>query len=1092
MWTELAFSDGSSIVLEPRADFTLQGFGKNPRTGHLVIRGSSGRGRLRISTSGNVDVVVQTGGSEVEVVAATAVVLAGMNGSAILISGKSVEVRRGDRDDVLRRPGFAIAFADGAVQRLSPQQLSEALDSFAPVAMGGGPANAVLVAEAGATTAPATAGTLTQLNPNNSIAGLNAPNQGSGGSGGNSGGGSGGGGGGNVGGGGGGNGGGGGGGGPRTAIPFSLAAANLSFGAPNGSTIAAPGANSGSSSINTVNSTGDTSTAGNGATVGVGPVPDALIASIAGWNGSSADLNSGLSQFGTGRVRRFAPDTSGACNLARCDSGTVKINGKDTPVNSLFQDISKKTLNANGQSTFYDAIANVGIVSLITLESVGKPNPNDPAGGLAYQFGLVPRISVSDPVTPNMTYDLKGNNTLNRTFNGSAVFEIALNPNTPNNGAVSALQGSNGVLVFKSASGLPSPNPSLLPGCGAASPANCGTFPAYQYPNGDRSKPPTFSPFFGSPTPDPTSDCSQAQSCNQTARRGAPATPGGPGDRKQVLPAPFVYIIDKVTASSDTVEARGIQPGERFFVIGGAPVPPTSTGLPGAPPGAVTRFAISDGVNPLGGFATGQTIEQQFIAPGNPNQPPAFNQFNAFRPEETFVQGAARGDTHLLVVSDQAGRNPAMRADLQIASNGASSASASVGGIGTITDTRGNPTLALSGATVGSSQPDTTRAGSLVSSNLGSLGTADDGVGAHMFPGSDKAPGQVGYFAVSQADTRLGAPGTPQGIQPGTIQPVGNPSATSQFAYTRLATNVGPPPNLLPSAPLDSAGFATGVVQSFTNGQGSLYAVSTTRPEGVTIKSNASNTEFAASFNMASTSVGSLASDPQAAAAPVGVPGGHTLNFGGNASGPPTTAVISPATFAAVAPGQGQAMASVDGDLLNGIANRTDIPPSNEHVAWGFFLGDLAEKANGLQQNNVNLGFWVAGRPVPASVMQSLTGTATYGGGLVGTAVDNNGMRTVTGNFAQFWDFGARKGSMNANFDSRAWAGLQSSMLAGSNVFTGSGMSGDRLMSVQGAFFHNTATGGALSAANLPAAIGGQFAVQGPAYGANGIMVGRR
>jgi hypothetical protein len=62
--------------------------------------------------------------------------------------------------------------------------------------------------------------------------------------------------------------------------------------------------------------------------------------------------------------------------------------------------------------------------------------------------------------------------------------------------------------------------------------------------------------------------------------------------------------------------------------------------------------------------------------------------------------------------------------------------------------------------------------------------------------------------------------------------------------------------------------------------------------------------------------------------------------------------VISPATFAAVIPGQA-AMASVDGDLLNGIANRTgtvphpvtgapvkaDIPASNEHLAWGFFLG---------------------------------------------------------------------------------------------------------------------------------------------------------
>ena len=93
-----------------------------------------------------------------------------------------------------------------------------------------------------------------------------------------------------------------------------------------------------------------------------------------------------------------------------------------------------------------------------------------------------------------------------------------------------------------------------------------------------------------------------------------------------------------------------------------------------------------------------------------------------------------------------------------------------------------------------------------------------------MFGGSDKAPNQIGYFAVGQADTRLGAPGTDAGVQPGTIQALGNssPDANSQFAYTRLATNVGRPPGLLPSGPLDSAGFATGVVQSFTNGQGAL------------------------------------------------------------------------------------------------------------------------------------------------------------------------------------------------------------------------------------------------------------------------------
>src|SRR5205814_521112 len=81
-----------------------------------------------------------------------------------------------------------------------------------------------------------------------------------------------------------------------------------------------------------------------------------------------------------------------------------------------------------------------------------------------------------------------------------------------------------------------------------------------------------------------------------------------------------VFIVDKITASSTEIaNRRDIQPGERYFVIGGVPITPTSAGLPGAPPGTVTRFAISDGVNPLGGFdSTGtKTIAQQFLSPQN-------------------------------------------------------------------------------------------------------------------------------------------------------------------------------------------------------------------------------------------------------------------------------------------------------------------------------------------------------------------------------------------------------------------------------------------------------------------------------------------
>jgi hypothetical protein len=86
----------------------------------------------------------------------------------------------------------------------------------------------------------------------------------------------------------------------------------------------------------------------------------------------------------------------------------------------------------------------------------------------------------------------------------------------------------------------------------------------------------------------------------------------------------------------------------------------------------------------------------------------------------------------------------------------------------------------------------------------------------------------------------------------------------------------------------------------------------------------------------------------------------------------------------------------------------------------------------------------------------------------------------------RFW---GTKGLDVRQLDGRVWNanGLQSKM-PGSNVFSGSGMSGDRSMTVRGAFVHN----GIPASANLPAAIGGQFAVQGPAYGANGIMVGSR
>jgi len=166
------------------------------------------------------------------------------------------------------------------------------------------------------------------------------------------------------------------------------------------------------------------------------------------------------------------------------------------------------------------------------------------------------------------------------------------------------------------------------------------------------------------------------------------------------------------------------------------------------------------------------------------------------------------------------------------------------------------------------------------------------------------------------------------------------------------------------------------------------------------------------------------------------------------------------------------------------------LPASNAHLAWGYFLGDLAYQANG-GQDHVNLGFWLAGQPVSNAVLKNLTGTANYQGGMIGTAVGGNNrpIATVVGQFAQQWNFANRTGMMNASYDGANWSSLPLNM-PGSNVFSGSGNSSSlsRTLAVQGSFFNN----GTVTSPNFPAAVGGLFAIHNAtgSYGANGVLVG--
>jgi hypothetical protein len=220
------------------------------------------------------------------------------------------------------------------------------------------------------------------------------------------------------------------------------------------------------------------------------------------------------------------------------------------------------------------------------------------------------------------------------------------------------------------------------------------------------------------------------------------------------------------------------------------------------------------------------------------------------------------------------------------------------------------------------------------------------------------------------------------------------------------------------------------------------------------------------------------------------VPGGErVVSIGdGGVGAVPSTAVASAASFAGVASGRA-AMASVDDALRRGIAGHADpatspLPSSNEHLAWGYFLGDLVNEANG-RRETAALGFFVAGRPVDPGTLATLTGTASYSGGLVGNVAEGGRLRSAVGDFTKSWDFAQRRGTMAARFDNGSYS-VQSAMPPGGNVFTGSGVSGDRRMAVQGAFFNNGPIAGA------PAAVGGTFGIAGTAYGANGIFVGRR
>ncbi|WP_458098403.1 hypothetical protein [Roseomonas sp. WA12] len=1255
-YAELVFTDGTSIVLEAGADFTLTApVTRDPTTQRFLVRGTSSRGRLRVNASDTTDVMVAVAGGTVRVVAASAVLEAGPEGSATLVGGGRLELRHANgREDAVRRPGFTVAFENGGPRRRTREEIAALVSPFAPVERGvlrsGGATRNQNEEEAPASGDLATivgSGGLGALGTRNEGRSFGASGGGGGtggggtdgggtggggtggggtggggtggggtggggtggggtggggtGGGGTGGGGTGGGGTGGGGTGGGGTGGGGTGGGgtstgPRSAASLSLAQFALDPSRVGGSSISAPRPNSGTTVIGSGNSQVDPTSQD----------PDANLLGIATQQ-----------RFGTGRVRRFAGASSGAAGrTTRDDRGVVAVpaQGGNPAVRgvtgALFAPLATTTLSQAGGRPIYDATARVGIVN---------PNnfvPYDLTS--AFNVVEVPRVSVADAGTPvARIYSTPFNP--GTSANDYTASDGSLWPRTGvyverrSDGVVQSFSGRSisDTVAFAAAveDAITRTRAGVISGVIRAWEA-----PHYVATNGDSYiRYGVYRAETGTINGQLLTDAQFAAAVEAAIRYGGlnplqdirhivyngsalfevglhdqsvpqdtptnpipppvvqPAPPGLAAGQvvrlfgdiglivyggDQALPPirtteggvdtdgisdsrntnvdvttalPRIFIIDKVTQSNEAIfRERGIESGERYFVIGGTPLAPVADGLPGLPAGRVTRFAISDGLNPTNagvttdgsrGFQTGLTIQDQFVAPGSPAQPTAFNRFNAFRPDETFVNRPTdprgspvyrgetlRGDTHLLVVAGAAGApSPAMRADLEVSADGRSSGSVSVGGI-----RLHSGSLVLSGSTYGSARLDTARASLAIVSALGSLGTDETGTGAHIFPLANPAgAGTIGHFAIGEADVTLGAPGGP--AQAGNTTTVSGPS-TDIFGFTRLATNVGAPGGAgVPFGPLPVGGlqgFAAGTVESFSLGAGQTFAVATTGLGGVDIQPVGAN-ELRATIALSPRAAGELPYDPQAGRAPVGRRADRIVAVGGAqpAGAAPRSAVVSPGTFAAVDPGRA-GLVSVDSDLLRGIRHpdgrgagpqpatatlpaRDGLAPSNEHLAWGYFMGDLVNQSGGTQRDHVGLGFWTAGRPVSADTLATLTGGATYRGGMIGSVAEPGRLRTVAGAFTQRWDFGARSGSVTADFDNRTY-GVSASMPQGTNVFTGTGATGDRTMAVQGGFFHNPAVGGPVGGAAHPAAVGGAFGVRGPGYGANGIFVGSR
>lgn len=200
---------------------------------------------------------------------------------------------------------------------------------------------------------------------------------------------------------------------------------------------------------------------------------------------------------------------------------------------------------------------------------------------------------------------------------------------------------------------------------------------------------------------------------------------------------------------------------------------------------------------------------------------------------------------------------------------------------------------------------------------------------------------------------------------------------------------------------------------------------------------------------------------------------------------------------------------AVDNALLAGLSGSTGpvmvpgtttsvsagLVPSNEHLTWGFFVpagSSATTPATALA--SPALTFLISSTALPNGSLQTLTGTATYAGGLIANTLGTSGTLRQTGQFAQTWNFGTRSGAITAVFDGTTWRNVAlTSLPVGLSGYSGTGTSttDQRSISFSGAFYNSTT----VSPGSFPGATGGTFYVgaSGPGHPVTGgLFVGTR